>query len=249
MSSSQSVLSVPSVLSVYAIFVARFDDFPYFCQDLAACVETDARIAPAVWRSLSVWKQYKEKQRMLPSHIKTLVERRFGKTIRYSSDIEALSYDIEASTGLSVSVNTLKRLWGIVCDVKKPRLYTLDIIAKYIGADTWDDLANNKLEDNCNSGFNRVDVGDAVDIGQGDIVEFSYKPDRKVVCRCVGGNSFLVVSAENSKLMPGDKIEVEHFVLNYPLMVRSVVRDGVQLGRFTAGKTSGITSLHVVKAK
>ncbi len=118
---------------------------------------------------------------MLPSHIKTLVERRFGKTIRYSSDIEALSYDIEASTGLPVSVNTLKRLWGIVCDVKKPRLYTLDIIAKYIGADTWDDLANNKLEDNCNSGFNRVDVGDAVDIGQGDIVEFSYKPDRKVV--------------------------------------------------------------------
>ena len=57
------------------------------------------------------------------------------------------------------------------------------------------------------------------------------------------GNSFVVTESKNSKLLPGDRIRINHLILHYPLIIVNVCRDNKDLGRFTAGKISGITSI------
>lgn len=148
---------------------------------------------------------------------------------------------------MPMSVNTLKRLWGTVRDVKNPRLYTLDVVAKYVGYDTWDDLQSRKAEGQAVSGFDDLTEISMGDVGIGDKVAFEYAPDRKVTCEHLHGNSFVVRECLNGKLREGDILKVNHFILGYPLIAEDVIRDGRSLGRFTAGKSSGLTKIKLVR--
>ena len=49
-----------------------------------------------------------------------------------------LQLDIETATGQRLSINTVKRLVGVITsNVKKPRSYTLKIISDYLGYPDW----------------------------------------------------------------------------------------------------------------
>ena len=56
-------------------------------------------------------------------------------------------------------------------------------------------------------------------------------------------NSSFESSAEEirSKLKPNDQLTITHIVQGYPLLVSEVIRDGMPLGSFTAGKAQGIS--------
>ena len=184
---------------------------------------------------------------MLEPNVRKLIEKQFGKDIRYPSDAEALSYDIQKKTNESLSVNTLKRLLGMVEDVNRPRLFTLDVVSRYVGFSNWDKLQEYLDGGNDLSGFDEISGISASDLSTGDRVTFEYAPNRKVTCENVSGNSFVVVESENSKLQVGDVIEVESFILHAPLVSLNVVRHGAALGPYTAGKATGLSSVKVTK--
>ncbi|MDL2213105.1 hypothetical protein LJC21_02790 [Bacteroides sp. OttesenSCG-928-E20] len=183
---------------------------------------------------------------MLSPVIKKLLEEKLGKEIRYSSDIEHLSFDIEKYTSQRISVNTLKRLFGLVQGVKEPRLFTLDVIARYLNFKNWDDITDS-LSNHGNSSFSSIEEIIIEDLQRGDKIVFGYTPDRLVTLEFVEDKTFTVVESFNSKLLLNDTLIINHFVLNYPLLVNRVIRDGVNLGKFTAGKVSGITSLKIIR--
>lgn len=183
---------------------------------------------------------------MLSPVIKKLLEEKLNKEIRYPSDIEHLSYDIEKHTSQRISVNTLKRLFGLVQGVKEPRLYTLDIIARYLGFKNWDDIIES-IGNQGNSSFSSIEEVIITDLQEGDKIVLCYSPDREVTLEFLKNNTFIVQNTVNSKLQPNDILEINHFVLHYPLLVNQVVREGVSLGKFTAGKVSGITSLQIIQ--
>ena len=60
------------------------------------------------------------------------VETRFGSLSR-PADFSHLSDEIENATSELLSPSTLKRLWGYVNYMSNPRLYTLDVLSRYIG--------------------------------------------------------------------------------------------------------------------
>ncbi|WP_221412371.1 hypothetical protein [Dysgonomonas sp. 520] len=182
---------------------------------------------------------------MLSPVIKKLLENKLGKDIRYSSDIEHLSFDIEQHTNQRIGVNTLKRLLGQIEGVKEPRLYTLDTIARYLNHKNWDELLES-LDQSGNSDFSTIEEIEVTKLSMGDKIQFTYTPDRSVTVKFIENNRFEVIESQNSKLQIGDIIEVNHFVLKYPLMANDVIRNSVSLGKFTAGKVSGITSLKIV---
>lgn len=191
---------------------------------------------------------------MLLSDItKKQIEAKLGKEIRYPSDYEVLSLDIQKNTGERVSCNTLKRLFGAIGSVAEPRLYTLDVIARYLGYENWDVYLVSLAKDgNSEFGQGPIDPESCKEIVAGDLakgarLEFQYFPDRRVVVEKTEGNAFKVVESENSKLALGDAFIADGFYLNYPLIVMHVFRDGTDLGRFTAGKISGITYLKILK--
>lgn len=193
---------------------------------------------------------------ILSTITKQHIEERLGKAIRYPSDYEQLAYDIERTTRQRISVNTIKRLLGAIESVREPRLFTLDIVAKYLGFENWD-VYILTLSKEGNSQFEKVDIVDS-DIcheivvsdlkeGKGTQVEFQYYPDRKIILQHGIGKEFTVISSTNSKLKIGDVVEINNFYLNYPLIINRVVRNGLNIGRFTAGKISGLTYLRIVE--
>ena len=183
---------------------------------------------------------------MLSPIIKELLATKLGKDIRYPYDLEHLSYDIEKYTQQRISVNTLKRLFGLIEGVKEPRLYTLDVIAHYLDFKNWDDLINH-LSNTGNSEFSSIEEIEVKSLQDGDKICFCYTPDRRVIIEYIKNNHFVVWESLNSKLQKNDIVEIHHFVLHYPLLINNVIRDNISLGKFTAGKVSGIISLELVR--
>jgi len=182
---------------------------------------------------------------MLSPVIKEQIETKLGQKVRYHSDLECLCIEIEKETKQKISLNTLKRLFGFIAGVSEPRLYTLDTIALYLGFTNWD-VYLLSLDQSGNSGFNSLQEIRIESLPVSSIVEFGYDPDRIVQVQFEGQNNFKVISAKNSKLVENDLVEITHFVLNYPLVILNVIRDGKSMGRFTAGRVGGLTELKIV---
>lgn len=179
---------------------------------------------------------------------KTLIEQRFGREIRYPADVEALHYDVLASTGENISVNTLKRLLGMVTDVKQARPFTLDTIAHYVGHESWEALVQFARERG-NSAFEDVESVDVSSLKEGDVIELTYAPDRMVRMRHVRGGECVVIKSVNGKLREGDVVDVSHLVLGYTLYAKNVTRNGNSMGCFTGGKVGGITNIKILNCK
>lgn len=182
---------------------------------------------------------------MLSPIIREQIENKFGKSIRYHSDCEGLSIEIEKSTRQKISLNTLKRLFGFIDGVTEPRLYTLDTIALFLGFSNWD-VYLLSLDQSGNSGFNSLNEISIDSLQLSDVIQFNYEPDREVKVVYESTNHFKVIFANNSKLKVNDLLEITHFVLSYPLVILNVEREGKSLGRFTAGRAGGLTLLKIV---
>lgn len=171
------------------------------------------------------------------------IEQAFGRPLQYPADFESLSLAIGERVGEAVSVNTLKRLFGCLKEPVEPRRSTLDILGRYLGMPDWESYRQ-KLSGEGNSDFNAPDGSlDAAGLAEGTRVFFRYSPDREVSMVHLGGGRFRIIASRNSKLREGDLVETGSLCLHYPLVVRSVVRDGQELGRFVAGKIGGLTEI------
>jgi len=182
---------------------------------------------------------------ILSSLIRQAFEQVFGQALRYPGDYEALAEVIFDKTRERVSVNTLKRLFGFIGPEVEPRQSTLDILARYLGEADWAAFQA-RLSGKGNSDFEQDPRNvDAAALAAGARVSFRYHPDRKVAMKHLGAGRFRVTASEHSKLRAGDIVTVRSFCPGYPLSADSVVRDGVDLGPFVAGKVAGLTDLHI----
>ena len=176
----------------------------------------------------------------LSPYLKDMLSRQCGHALDNAAQCVMLTLDIESHTGEHLGVNTVKRLLGFIADERQPRVATLNIIARYLDYDSWEAL---KLVDdeNGNSGFGSCATElHACDLKPGNRVQVTYRPGRRLVLELKGDNLFTVLESENSKLLAGDEITLDHIVQGYPLLVSRVVRDGQDLGSFTAGKAQGV---------
>jgi len=93
---------------------------------------------------------------LIPDNIRLKIESRFGRKIAYSKDCEALSKNIEKVCNERISTTTLKRIFGFTKSSEKPRLYTLDVLATYIGYADWSNLI--AKEENAANFYNALDL-------------------------------------------------------------------------------------------
>ena len=178
----------------------------------------------------------------LSPNIIQLLSRQCGHPISIPADCEFLALDIQSKTGVRLGATTLKRLVGFADDERQPHESTLNVIARYLGYKDWQQLS---LEDaKGNSGFDACDEEiRSADLQASDRVEIHYLPDREVMFEYLGCCHYQVVASKNSKLKVGDVATVQNFILHHPLFVSAVVRDGAELGPFTAGRVSGLSYL------
>jgi hypothetical protein len=179
---------------------------------------------------------------MLSEIIKKRIEDKFGRPVRYSKDCEILAAVITTETKRSISGSTLKRIFGLVDGTKEPRLYTLDVLAMFLGYQTWESLINDFNTDQ-HSGFDSIQEIHSSDIKEGEKLIVKYEPERELILECIAPSEFKIEQSINSKLQRNDTIQIKSITKAYPLFISNVVRENKNLGQYIAGKLSGITHI------
>lgn len=183
---------------------------------------------------------------MLSKVIILHIEKKFGKEIRYPSDCDALSEDVFLHTKQKISVSTLKRLLGFVNGVQDPRLYTLDILAKYLEYTNWD-VYLEEIKSSNNSEFFNVERLDVESLAVETKIKIAYEPNRIIELKYIGNFNFKIESSENSKLQVGDIVKITNFVKNFPLLISEVKRNDQNLGQYRAGKSGGLSEIKIIE--
>lgn len=184
---------------------------------------------------------------MLPKAIRDKIEERFGDKL-ISKLCSSLSEDIFQKTKMMVSETSLQRMFGFTGDhdAVKQRRSTLDIIAKYVGYDSYELLSKDVDEDTEISEFSHMESINSSDLNEGSQVVVTYQPGRMIVMTYLGNNQYIINESVKSKLRQGDKIEIISFVIGFELLIKDVIRDGKSLGSYEAAKVGGLTSIEVL---
>lgn len=172
------------------------------------------------------------------------VEKVYGRRVSTTTDFESLSVVIEHEIGELLSASTLKRLWGYVGDRRIPRADTLDILSRYCGKKDFKEFCSWLTEvSGVDSQFFTERCIRTSDLSSGDSLTLGWVPDRLVRVRYLGDGRFRVLSSTNSKLKVGDEFESDGFMLNFPLYITAVFRDGEILPSYVAGRIHGLSVL------
>lgn len=188
-------------------------------------------------------------RRQIPelNYLLELVEKRYGRPIKTSSDFEALSVVMEREINELLSASTLKRLWGYVTLNPSPRSTTLDILSRYIGYKNFEEFRRwLRTTPDFESAFFSARTLNSRDLTPGSIVAIGWNPDRVVEMKYLGDHQFEVTKNQNSQLREGDRFEVGCFMVGYPLYIPSVLRDGGYTASYVAGKNEGLSCADLI---
>lgn len=180
--------------------------------------------------------------------LKTLVEQVYGKVLATTTDFEEFTIFLKKKTGKSVSASTLKRIYGYVNDDHKPRVATLDILAKFVGQKDFNTFTLwLKSSTKFNSSFFMADQLISSNLDMGTQIAIGWAPDRLLTLRYLGNSQYEVISAANSKLQPGDRFTTGCFIKNQALYLPYIERNGEHTIPFVAGRNGGLTLINIIQ--
>ena len=180
--------------------------------------------------------------------LKSLVEQKFEKILSTTTDFEEFSYYLEKEVGTRVSASTLKRLYGYVSDEHKPRMVTLDALAKYIGHKNYMAFCQwLKTSTKYNSSFFKANQLVSSDLTEGAQIAIGWSPNRVLQLRYLGNSTYEIEASENSKLKQGDRFVTGCFIKEQPLFLPYIERDGERTASFVAGRNGGLTMIRIVR--
>lgn len=157
---------------------------------------------------------------------------------------QKLRDEIECRTGERLSLNTVKRITGVIDYAFTPREATLNILADYLGFASW-----KSLSEYCSEGLSgftlKSDFINLTTLTPGAKVAFGWEPDRKIILRIKEKGQVEVEKSINGKLREGDILDVSTICPGFPFTVRAVYRDGANLGSYVAAKETGIENVKI----
>lgn len=178
--------------------------------------------------------------------LRSMVEQTIGREIHTPRDYTFLHNQIQELTHQSLSMSTLKRVWGYTSREFNISRYTLDVLSKLVGYTSWDNFVesseikenNSELEASSHSVIIRRLSARA--LNQGDKVRLHWQPNRCVEIEYEGLDLFRVIKSENSKLQVGDKFQTMMFIDYQPLFLYCVQREGLPPFDYRCGNNGGI---------
>lgn len=178
------------------------------------------------------------------------VEHACQREMKTPRDFEWLSAELSTSPGLKVSTMTLKRLWGYLPGTTRPRQYTLDCLARYLGYRDYQHFVNHEQDQDGEVPSNvvvskRLDV--VRELAVRDRVMLSWTPGRQCTVRYLGGGQFVVEASERTRLQAGDTFTCGLMMENEPLYLDNLIQQGRPPVGYVCGMGGGI-HFDVVKA-
>lgn len=168
------------------------------------------------------------------------IETHIGHAITISPDFTELSEAIQAKNHEYVSVNTLKRIWNYIDDGNVPSVSTLSVLARFIGFNDWDSFVTNLDRTATSQEF----LGEGIrcdSLAIDDRVSISWSPNREIVVKYLGDNSFVVQEVRHSKLAVGDTFKCLSMFNKQPLFLDELSHVGFDKPMsYICGKKGGV---------
>ena len=170
------------------------------------------------------------------------IEDALHQQLKTPKDFEFLRERIYARQHILISRTTLMRIWGYVDEDVEPRKGTLDILAQYLGYQSWDDYnmnAQRSKEKQSSPVLNRrLSVAQALNYG--DKVRLTWQPKRVCDVEYLGDLNFRVVASENTRLHQGDLFQCSLIIEGEPLYIDNLQQDHHLPIAYVCGKKSGV---------
>jgi len=178
------------------------------------------------------------------------IERVCLREMKTPRDFERLSEELHVKRGEAVSANTLKHLWGYLPGTTRPRQYTLDCLARYLGYRDYGHFCDHEQDQDGEVPSNvvvskRLDV--VRELAVRDRVMLSWTPGRQCTVRYLGGGQFVVEASERTRLQAGDTFTCGLMMENEPLYLDNLIQQGRPPVGYVCGMGGGI-HFDVVKA-
>lgn len=161
------------------------------------------------------------------------------------ADFDRLCVQLPAETGESLSVSTVKRIWGYVPGYATVRLSTLNILSQFVGFRDWQDFCQSLIDPD-GSSFPDGDVVAMSALQVGDCVEVTWSPGRRIVAQYLGQGRLRVVENLRSRLVVGSTFSCNGIVNGEQLTLTQVELPGADCAlTYMCGKHGGVTA-HVL---
>lgn len=169
------------------------------------------------------------------------VEKACGFSISTPSDFCRLSTQVFESQHITISVSTLKRIWGYAGLSTKPRLFTLDTLARLAGYKDYNAFMESTAHStDSQSHLFLSDALTADKLTKGARLQLTWLPDRICEVEHLGDGQFVVVTAVNTKLQVGDTFMCHLFINHEPLYIDHLQRGNLPPVRYVAGRQNGV---------
>lgn len=176
--------------------------------------------------------------------LREMTERKLGHSLRTPNDFNKLTIMIRNCSGDTISLSTLKRLWGYVAYPHRPSLAVLSILARFNGYSDWDNFCKSIHKTHApalpdESDFLTAGHLSAADIAEGERITLQWQPDKSCTLEKITGYRFRVTRAENIKLQSGDIVTCSDFCTGQAFYASEVEHDGERMGSYVGRRNSG----------
>lgn len=182
--------------------------------------------------------------------LRHMVEARLGYTPKTPMALDKLGLLIHSTTGETISLSTLKRLWGYVPSKHVPSYHVLSILARFCGFKDWDDFTaacEKGKPDPAGSGFLSSQCIESSGLTVGDLIVLEWAPAKGCTLQW-DGNRFHVLQAHNIKLREGDSFFAGLFCVGEPFYATGVKRADRELPAYCGAAHKGIMSIKIIPA-
>ncbi len=179
--------------------------------------------------------------------LETLVEltnNNLGYVPSTPAEFNELSRMIEQKTGRSISLSSIKRIWGYVRYSGFPSVSTLNNLAQYNGYKDWDTfMIGHTSAGEVDSAFLEESIVSPGDLNAGDRLLLAWGDDKSCEIEYLDSMRFRVNDSRNIKLEPGDTFTVQTLTLGHPLYVSDIRRGDRQLPAYIGARKGGLTKI------
>lgn len=168
---------------------------------------------------------------------------KFGTTPRTPTDFAQLASAVQQTTGRTIGLSTLKRLWGYVKDQTGTTYSTLTLLSRYAGFNDWDCFCRQAdgSGEAGDSAFSVKAIVESKTLAVGTSVEIMLGVSKKCVIVKTGEpDKFSVEEASEIKLRAGDEVTVAYMAAGRPFFASDCRRGSRQLGSYTGALGEGI---------
>lgn len=173
--------------------------------------------------------------------LREAVAAKFQRRIATTCDFNQLSESIKTAVNDTLGPSTLKRIWEYIEPHRRARQSSLDILARYAGYDDFASFCQVVGETCVESGFLSANVFYANSANVGDMIEISWKPNRRIEARCTGDAVFEVELNENSHLVVGSVIRIPYLIEGRTMVADVLLPGSARPVVYEAGRNGGIS--------